>query len=494
MLTITLLIAVAVMLGAVTFLIERHSERSGHTPLLPPSLLRLPSMARGLALYLAFSVGFGAFLFVFALTVQDGLHASALVSGLAVVPMAALFLVGAVLSPKIINRFGRAAIAGGAIVQVAGLALVIIVILAGWPHVAIIDFIGPFVLLGAGQSMMVTGLFRVVLVDVPAYQAGIGSGVLITMQQAGLALGVAILGSVYLSLATRSIRAGFVTAVGIQLGIGVLFAIGSRFLPRFTATANLRRDRVLLGEAGELGEERGAAGRGPGQAGFRGLDVADPEVADTGAGVHAGRGFGEDDDAAADGDLLEFLLDGVGEPGWRESPAAAHLGGDVTPLGHDVRVLQQVLVGEVADADVFLPGQAVPRGQHRQLRLAGQGTQLEPVLVDWQPDVADVGPPVVQHLRLVGPAGAQHLDGELGVRGGEGPHGVGDDQPRHERDGELAGLAGGLGDAPAQGLGVGEQRLGVGRELGSRRGEHRAASAPDEQHGAELGLQGADLA
>jgi hypothetical protein len=454
-------------------------------------------MARGLALYLAFSVGFGAFLFVFALTVQDGLHASALVSGLAVVPMAALFLVGAVLSPKIINRFGRAAIAGGAVVQVAGLALVIIVILAGWPHVAIIDFTGPFVLLGAGQSMMVTGLFRVVLVDVPAYQAGIGSGVLITMQQAGLALGVAILGSVYLSLATRSIRAGFVTAVGIQLGIGVLFAIGSRFLPRFTASpkgAALRRDRVLLGEAGELGEQRGAAGGGPGQAGFRGLDVADPEVADAGAGVHAGRGFGEHDDAAADGDLLEFLLDGVGEPGWRESPAAAHLGGDVTPLGHDVRVLQQVLVGEVADADVFLPGQAVPRGQHRQLRLAGQGTQLEPVLVDWQPDVADVGPPVVQHLRLVGPAGAQHLDGELGVRGGEGPHGVGDDQARHEGDGELAGLAGGLGDAPAQGFGVGEQRLGVGRELRSRRGEHRPAPAPDEQHGAELGLQGADLA
>ena len=176
-----------------------------------------------------------------------------------------------------------------------------------------------------------------------------------------------------------------------------------------------------------------------------------------------------------------------------EPAAAAHLGGDVMPLGHDVGVLQQVLVGEVTDADVFLPGQAVPCGQHRQLRLAGQGAQLEPVPVDWQPDVADIGPPVVQHLRLVGPAGAQHLDGELGVRGGECPDGVGDDQPGHEGDGELAGLAGGLGDAPAQGFGVSEQRLGVGRELSSRLREHRAAPAPDEQHGAELGLQGADL-
>jgi MFS family permease len=230
------LITVAAVLGAITLLIERHSERAGHTPLLPPSLLTLRSMARGLAMYLGFSIGFGAFLFVFALTIQEGLHASALVGGLAVVPLAAPFLVGAVLSPKIINRFGRVAMAGGAILQVVGLALVITVMVTGWPHVAIIDLAGPLVLLGFGQSMMVTGLFRVVLIDVPADQAGIGSGVLVTMQQAGQALGVAILGSIYLSLAPHSIPAGFATAIVIQLGIGVLFAMGTRFLPGFPGT------------------------------------------------------------------------------------------------------------------------------------------------------------------------------------------------------------------------------------------------------------------
>src|ERR1700690_237406 len=48
---------------------------------------------------------------------------------------------------------------------------------------------------------------------------------------------------------------------------------------------------------------------GPGQARFRWRDVADRDVADTGAGVHAGCGLWQDDDAAADGDLLQFLLD-----------------------------------------------------------------------------------------------------------------------------------------------------------------------------------------
>jgi MFS family permease len=230
------LIAAAAVLGVITLLVERHSERAGHTPLLPPSLLTLRSVAFGLAMYLAFSVGFGAFLFVFALTVQDGLHADALVGGLAVVPMAALFLVGSILSPKIINRFGRAAMAGGAILQAAGLALLITIIVTGWPHVAVIDLAGPLTLLGFGQSIMSTGLYRVVLVDVPTHQAGIGSGVLITMQQAGQALGVAILGSIYLLLAPHNIALGFATAMGIQLGISVLFALGSRFLPKFTGT------------------------------------------------------------------------------------------------------------------------------------------------------------------------------------------------------------------------------------------------------------------
>jgi hypothetical protein len=64
-----LLIALAVLLGAATYLVEKRAEARGQ---LPP-LLRLPSMSRGLVMVLAFSAGFGAFMFVFALTIQNGL-------------------------------------------------------------------------------------------------------------------------------------------------------------------------------------------------------------------------------------------------------------------------------------------------------------------------------------------------------------------------------------------------------------------------------------
>jgi MFS family permease len=229
-----LLLAVAVVLGVTTFGVEKRSEARGEVPLLPPSLLRLPSMSRGLTMVLIFSLGFGAFMFVFALTVQDGLHNDALRGGLAIVPMAALFLAGSLIAPRLIGRFGRAALSGGAVVQLAGLAWLVALMVTGWPQVSLLSMAAPLALVGAGQSMLFAGLFRSVLADVPAHLGGVGSGALITLQQSGLALGVATLGSLYLALAPHSYPHAFATVEYIQMGIVALLAIGAAALPRFT--------------------------------------------------------------------------------------------------------------------------------------------------------------------------------------------------------------------------------------------------------------------
>ena len=228
------LLGAALVLGATTVIYERRLEANGDVPLLPPSLLRLPSMSRGLVMVAAFSMGFGAFMFVFALMVQNGLHADALTSGLAVLPMAVMFFLGSVLSHRVINRFGRGALAVGGTVQALGLAGVIATVVLQWPDVNLILLGIPLLFAGAGQSILFAGLFRVVLTDVPVHLGGVGSGVLITLQQAGLALGVATLGTLYLSLEPFSVPVGFAAAVGIQLGIILLVVVGTRFLPRFT--------------------------------------------------------------------------------------------------------------------------------------------------------------------------------------------------------------------------------------------------------------------
>ena len=232
-----LLISVAVVLGAVTYRVEQRAEARGEVPLLPPSLLRLPSMSRGLVMVLFFSIGFGAFMFVFALTMQNGLHADALRSGLAILPMALLFLAGSLFAPRLITRFGRAALSAGAVVQLVGLAALVTVLATNWPHVSLWSMAAPLALAGAGQSMLFAGLFRSVLADVPTHLGGIGSGVLITLQQSGLALGVATLGSLYLALAPHSPSHAFASVEYVQMGIVALLAIGAVALPRFSRSA-----------------------------------------------------------------------------------------------------------------------------------------------------------------------------------------------------------------------------------------------------------------
>jgi MFS family permease len=242
-----LLIAVAVVLGGLTYLVEKRAEARGQVPLLPPSLLKLPSMSRGLVMVLIFSIGFGSFMFVFALTVQNGLHADSLRGGLSILPMAVLFLAGSLVAARVITRFGRAAMSGGAIVQLGGLAWLVAVLVTGWPQVSLLSMAGPLALVGAGQSMLFAGLFRAVLADVPTHLGGIGSGALITLQQSGLALGVATLGTLYLALQPHGYPHAFATVECVQMGIIALLAIGAAALPRFTTTSTdaplIRRQR-----------------------------------------------------------------------------------------------------------------------------------------------------------------------------------------------------------------------------------------------------------
>lgn len=228
------MLAAAVVLAVLTVIVERAAEARGELPLLPPSLLSLPSMSRGLAMITLFSLGFGAFMFVFALTVQNGLGATAFQSSLAILPMAIMFFIGSMASPRIIHRFGRGALAAGGILQALGLLLLICIVVAAWPHVSLVELALPLMLIGAGQSMLFSGLFRAVLADVPAHLAGVGSGVLITLQQSGLALGVATLGTLYLVLEPTGISRAFGTVIGVQFGIIVLLVFGCSLLPRFT--------------------------------------------------------------------------------------------------------------------------------------------------------------------------------------------------------------------------------------------------------------------
>jgi hypothetical protein len=93
--------------------------------------------------------------------------------------------------------------------------------------------------------MLFAGLFRSVLADGPTHLGGVGSGVLITLQQSGLALGVATLGTVYVAVEPHGIAHAFAGVEYGQMAIIAALAIGAAALPRFTALGRHTRGRRM---------------------------------------------------------------------------------------------------------------------------------------------------------------------------------------------------------------------------------------------------------
>jgi MFS family permease len=170
-------------------------------------------------------------MFVFALTIQDGLHEDALHSGVAITPMAVGYFAGSLLVPRLIPRFGRLVITTGMVAQAVGLVALVAVVAGQWPHVSTWAMAPGLLIAGIGQSFGVGGLFRLVLADIPHRLAGVGSGVLVTVQQGSNALGVASLGTLFVALSDSSMRHAFIIVIGIQVLLAVLIAVGSLRLP-----------------------------------------------------------------------------------------------------------------------------------------------------------------------------------------------------------------------------------------------------------------------
>ncbi|MFE2941209.1 MFS transporter [Streptomyces sp. NPDC059255] len=213
--------------------VERRADREGRTPLVPPSLFRLVPLRRGLALILPFSIGFGGFMFVIAVALQQGLGMGAVAAGVALVPMAVAFFGASLAGPRLIRRYGSLVVTAGSLLQGIGVALLVLTVWHDWPALGTLDLLPGIALAGLGQGLQLPVIIRIVLSDVPAERAGVGSGVLVTTQQSALALGVATLGSLFLTLVPSvGMRDALAVTLLAQLAAVVLTALLSLRLPR----------------------------------------------------------------------------------------------------------------------------------------------------------------------------------------------------------------------------------------------------------------------
>ncbi|MEU3777025.1 MFS transporter [Streptomyces sp. NPDC032472] len=228
-----LLLGVFPCAAAGFFVVERRADRLGRTPLVPPSLLRLPSLRRGLVMTVPFSIGFSGFMFVVAVVLQQGLRMGPVAAGLALAPMAVAFFGASLAGPRLTGRFGSRVVTAGGVLQAVGIGTLLLTLRYGWPHLGLAELAPGVAVAGLGQGLQLPVLMRLMLSDVPADRAGVGSGVVTTTQQSALALGVATLGSLFLALtASTGFRDAATATLLAQLALIALTTALSLRLPR----------------------------------------------------------------------------------------------------------------------------------------------------------------------------------------------------------------------------------------------------------------------
>ena len=202
-------------------LIERRVAARGGDPLLNLAVLRAPALPSGLVTLAATQIGYGGLLFAYTLHLQAGLGESALRAGLSYLPFAAVFgLAG--------YNWRRLPAAARRVLVPAGLTVTILAYLAlaaglhgAGSHggITALTWTG-LAAVGLGLGLMVSPLLTQSLTHVPAARAADASGLLTTTVQLGQLLGVAAIGSVYLSRAGSAPGSGSGSAPAPTLGSG----------------------------------------------------------------------------------------------------------------------------------------------------------------------------------------------------------------------------------------------------------------------------------
>ena len=211
--------AAIVVLAAFVLLESRLTH-----PLMPMNVLRAPglltsSLIRGLMV-----VGMYSTFFIGVLYFQHVLGYNSVATGLAFLPQT---LMVAVMSTGITNRIiARYGAKPTSLVGLVVVAVGLVLFVGSGPNTAYFPQIFAAVLLiGSGAAAAFTPLLTIALAEVPAKDAGIGSGIINVSQQVSGALSVAILGAVSTSHTASLLASGSSTIDALDGGYRLAFTV-----------------------------------------------------------------------------------------------------------------------------------------------------------------------------------------------------------------------------------------------------------------------------
>jgi MFS family permease len=234
-------LAGSAVLFAAFAVVERRVAARGGAPLIPGRLLRLPGTTAGIAALFCVMSVFGGFFFVLALHLQGGLADSPARAGLTFAPAGLAFAVVSLNWQRLPGIRPAAVSIAGFVVYGAGL-LMLAWLIRGGGHGGIWLLVG-LALVGAGMAAAFSPLMTAVVMRVPVHDAADATGVIVTVNQLALVVGVATFGTLYLNLAGRlpqdaaggfrlvSAHAAAVTCAVLAVGAvagGILTALRAR--------------------------------------------------------------------------------------------------------------------------------------------------------------------------------------------------------------------------------------------------------------------------
>jgi hypothetical protein len=216
-----------VTLGAFAAL-QRRRSRQGRTPLVEPSILSRRPYVAGLAVVVGFIGAMGGMMIALNVMFQVGLGFSPLGCGVATVAIPLAAIGGSITSSALLARIGRGTMQIGIVTMGIGLLVVDGVMRSSGGGVTAWELAGPLAITGFGMGMVFVPMFDVILAGVAPHQVGSASGLLESVQQLSMSLGIAVVGTVLFDAAGLSHgAAAFVGAADHALLIAVAFLVAA---------------------------------------------------------------------------------------------------------------------------------------------------------------------------------------------------------------------------------------------------------------------------
>lgn len=176
---------------------QRYKDKLDGSPLILPALFHEGSFRAGLTINFIFQMAMIGFFLTFGLMLQIGFNFSPIRAALTGLPVAVgIGMTMAVFGPKI-PKLGRYALLIGSSIMGIGLALTVYIARHYGLSVHSWQLIPTLLCVGVGMGMVFGSLFAAVLNGVDPTHAGSASGTLSAVQQAGAAVGVALIGVIF---------------------------------------------------------------------------------------------------------------------------------------------------------------------------------------------------------------------------------------------------------------------------------------------------------